>query len=182
MSKKIIRLTESDLVRIVRKVLNEQGVIGTLGGRTPVAQQRFNLSKSYPVGRTPRVMDDPTGGEPETAECRYKNLHTLVNECKKNEYKYKPDKDAFYIAKQLYDAMNGVSFGGAGFTIKYLEKDNATKFCKVSNAFKYDNQNLAQWIQDEYTLPIEGIWPLLKKHFNELNLGDECLKLNPNYS
>ena len=177
--KKVIKLTESDLVRIVKKVLNEQ-LVGTLAGRSA-----FNLSKSSPktyAGRTPRIADDPLGGEPENAECRNKNIHILVNECKKNEYKYKPDKDAFYIAKQLYDAMNGISLGGAGSTIKYLEKDNVTKFCKVSNAFKYDNQNLAQWIQDEFTLPIESIWPYLKKHFKELNLPDECLKLNPNYS
>jgi hypothetical protein len=177
--KKVIKLTESDLVRIVKKVLNEQ-LVGTLAGRSA-----FNLSKSSPktyAGRTPRIADDPLGGEPENAECRNKNIHILVNECKKNEYKYKPDKDAFYIAKQLYDAMNGISFGGASSTLKYLQKDNATKFCKVSNAFKYDNQNLAQWIQDELSLPVESVWGILKKHFDELKLPDECLKLNPNYS
>ena len=174
--KKIIRLTESDLVNIVKKVLNEQ-LIGTLAGRSA-----FNLSKSYPVGRTPRVMDDPTGDEPEYLECRYKNIHALVNECKKNEYKYRPDKDAFYIAKQLYDAMNGISLGGAASTLKYLEKDNASKFCRVSNAFKYDNENLAQWIEDELSLPVESVWGLLKKHFDELGLSDECTKLLPNYS
>jgi hypothetical protein len=51
----------------------------------------------------------------------------------------------------------------------------------VSNAFKYDNQNLAQWIQDELSLPVESVWGILKKHFDELKLPDECLKLNPNY-
>ena len=177
--KKIIRLTESDLVNIVKKVLNEQ-LIGTLAGRSA-----FNLSKTSPepyAGKTPNIQDDPTGGEPQYLECRYKNIHALVNECKKNEYKYTPDKDAFYIAKQLYDAMNGISFGGAASTLKYLQKDNASKFCRVSNAFKYDNENLAQWIEDELSLPVESVWGLLKKHFDELKLPDECLKLNPNYS
>ena len=166
------------MVNIVKKVLNEQ-LIGTLAGRSA-----FNLSKSTPktyAGRTPRVMDDPLGNETELQSCRYKNIHELVNECKKNEYKYKPDKDAYYIAKQLYDAMNGISFGGAASILIYLEKDNAAKFCRVSNAFKYDNQNLAQWIIDELSLPDDIVWLRLKKHFNELKLPDECLKLNPNY-
>ena len=156
--KKIVKLTESDLVNIVKKVLNEQ-LIGTLAGRSA-----FNLSKSTPktyAGRTPRVMDDPLGNETELQSCRYKNIHELVNE--------------------LYDAMNGISFGGAASILIYLEKDNAAKFCRVSNAFKYDNQNLAQWIIDELSLPDDIVWLRLKKHFNELKLPDECLKLNPNY-
>ena len=166
--KKIVTLTESDLVRIVKKVLNEQGVIGTLGGRTPI-----NLSKSYPVGRTPRIMDDPTGPDD---TCYIENIHNLVNKCKENEYKYVPDSDAKFIAKQLFDKMNGISFGEAIETLKYLQNDNAAKFCRVSNAFNYNNENLAQWIQDEFSLPRKTVWDTIKKHANELNLGDKCFK------
>ena len=172
MSKKIVTLTESDLVRIVRKVLNEQGVIGTLGGRTPVAQQRFNLSKSTPKGS--KMPAPETDSPDEDFTCYIENIHNLINKCKKNESKYIPDNDAKYIAKQLYDAMNGISFGEAIKTLEYLQNDNADKFCRVSNAFNYNNENLAQWIEDELSLPANKVWDTLKKHANELSLGDKC--------
>ncbi len=173
--KKIVTLTESDLVRIVKKVLNEQGVIGTLGGRTPIPQQRFNLSKNVPGGRapSPHTLDDITGPDD---TCYIENIHNLVNKCKQNEYKYVPDSDAKFIAKQLFDKMNGVSFGEAIKTLEYLQNDNAAKFCRVSNAFNYNNENLVQWIQDEFSLPRKTVWDTIKKHANELNLGDKCFK------
>jgi hypothetical protein len=168
MSKKIIRLTESDLVRIVRKVLNEQ-LIGTLASRPA-----FNLSKSAPKtssSRTPQVQDDITG---ESDACTRQNIRDVVNQCKKDKSKYNPDKDAYYIAKQLYTAMKGISTGTETLnTLHYLISDTP-KFCRVSNAFNYDGENLAQWLDSEISLYPKLVWRELKSHAEKLKLTDNC--------
>ena len=166
--KKVIRLTESDLVNIVKKVLKEQ-LIGTLASRPA-----FNLSKSgpaeIPAGRTPQVQDDPTHI---IDHCYIENIYNLVNKCKNNKSQYRPDKDAYYIAKQLHDAMDGFSIGvNTMNTLKYI--DDAAKFCRVSNAFIYDGKNLATWIEEEISLQPDLVWNVLKKHANKLSLGDKC--------
>lgn len=172
--KKVIKLTESDLVRIVKKVLNEQ-LIGTLAGRSA-----FNLSKSYPSGRTPRVMDDPRGKDDDT--CYRQNILDLVLECNRNKSKYTPDKDAYFIAEQLHTAMKGFSTGTETLnTLHYLITDTP-KFCKVSNAFNYDGENLAQWIDSEISIFPKSAWEKLKYHHRNLNLKDNCTFGDSNYS
>jgi hypothetical protein len=166
--KKVIRLTESDLVNIVKKVLKEQ-LIGTLASRPA-----FNLSKSGPAEisstKTPQVQDDITNI---IDDCYMENIYNLVNKCKNNKSLYQPDKDAYYIAKQLYEAMDGFSIGvNTMNTLKYI--DDAAKFCRVSNAYNYDGKNLATWIEEEVSLQPDLVWNVLKKHANKLNLGDKC--------
>jgi hypothetical protein len=169
--KKIVKLTESDLVKIVKRVLKEQGVLGTLGSRSA-----FNLSKSspteVPAGRTPQVQDDPRGVN---TECYQKNINNLVNACKRNESKYVPDKDAKYIAEQLRDEMEGLGIYHMDIysTLDYLKNDTP-KFCRVSNAFNFNNENLAQWFEDELTLLPDLVWGKLENHGRNLNIGDAC--------
>ena len=164
--KKVVRLTEFDLVRIVKKVLNEQ-LIGTLAGRSS-----FNLSKSQPSSsRTPQVQDDITG---ESDTCVRQNILDLVLHCNKNKSKYMPDKDAYFIAKQLYTSMKGFSTGTETLnTLHYLITDTP-KFCRVSNAFNYDGENLAQWIDAEISIFPKTAWAELKNHSRNLNLKDNC--------
>ena len=164
---KIIKLTESDLVKIVKRVLKEQGVLGTLGSRSA-----FNLSKSSPAGKTPQLQDDPTGIN---TECYQRNINNLVNVCKHNESKYVPDKDAKYIAEQLRDKMEGLGIYHIDIynTLDYLKNDTP-KFCRVSNAFNFNNENLAQWFQDELTLLPDLVWGKLENHGRNLNVGDAC--------
>ena len=148
-------------------------LISSLGSRT-TATPRFNLEKGGQMSGA-RRLPSPEGDTPASdLTCYVKNIHNLVNKCKKDESKYIPDNDAKYIAKQLYDAMNGLSFGGAFTTLEYLKKDNASKFCRVSNAFNYDNENLAQWIENEISLPPDIVWKYIEKHSKELYLGDAC--------
>ena len=165
-------ITEEEKKHI--KGLYEQlGPLMSLGSRNTVTP-RFNLEKGGQMSGA-RRLPSPEGDTPASdLTCYVKNIHNLVNKCKKDESKYIPDNDAKYIAKQLYDAMNGLSFGGAFTTLEYLKKDNASKFCRVSNAFNYNNENLAQWIEDEISLPPDIVWKYIEKHSKELYLGDAC--------
>jgi hypothetical protein len=166
--KKIVRLTESDLVKIVKRVLNEQGALGALGSRTAL-----NLSKSGPpkvsAAKTPRIMDDPTN---RVDDCYYENIKKLVNYCKDNEYKFKPDEESKKITLKLHDNIDGISFGGAIDTLKTIKDE--VQFCKVSNGYRYNGENLAMQINDEISLPTDNVWNILKKHSQKLNLGDKC--------
>ena len=165
--KKVIKLTESDLVKIVKKVLNEQ-LIGTLAGRSA-----FNLSKSTPKGS--RLPTPETDSPEEDLTCYHININNLVNVCKRNESKYVPDKDAKYIAEQLRDEMEGLGIYHTDIysTLDYLKNDTP-KFCRVSNAFNFNNENLAQWFDDELTLLPDIVWKKLENHGRNLSVGDAC--------
>ena len=64
--KKIIRLTESDLIRIVRRVIKEQTPLLSLGDQVKVSGKGFNLNKgATPSGKSPRTAD---GLEPDGCE------------------------------------------------------------------------------------------------------------------
>jgi hypothetical protein len=168
--KKVVRLTESDLVKIIKKVLNEQGVLGTLSSRASL-----NLSKSGPpkvsAAKTPRVMDDPTNL---IDDCYYENIKKLVNYCKDNEYKFKPDADSKKITLQLHDNIDGISFGGALGTLEKIKDE--TQFCKVSNGYRYNGESLAIQIKDEISLPTDIVWEKLKKFSAKFGIWDECNK------
>jgi hypothetical protein len=168
--KKIVRLTESDLVKIIKKVLNEQGVLGALSSRTGL-----NLSKSGPPKvssvRAPRIMDDPTNM---IDDCYYENIKKLVSYCKDNEYKFKPDEESKKITLKLHDNIDGISFGGAIDTLEEIK--NEVQFCKVSNGYRYNGENLAIQIKDEVSLPTDNVWEVLKKFSAKFGIWDECNK------
>jgi hypothetical protein len=163
--KKVIRLTESDLVRIVKKVISEQGSFGAARG--------INLSKGF-SGKTPRVIDDPAGDD--GSGCYLANIKQLVKWCKSNKNRFIPDSKSINLSKELHDAMDGISLGIS--TIDAIKKiKTQDEFCKISNFYNYDNQDLGEWMDDEILLPLNQVWDNLKGFAG--NMTDHCEVIDP---
>jgi len=163
--KKIVRLTESDLVRLVKKVIqNEQ----MLGGAT-----RINLIKApKSSGRYPTEMGDTMD---DSVECNIKNVKSVFNYCKKlkSNSEFKPDLESKKIAESLYKEMNGINIVSTGL-YKTLESIKDYKqFCKVDNSFFYENETLEQWINDELVHP-QTISDSLKRIWKGIGHRDSC--------
>lgn len=163
--KKIVRLTESDLVRLVKKVIQNEQMLG--------AANRINLIKTpKSSGRYPTEMGDTTD---DSVECNSKNVKSIFNYCKKlkSNSEFKPDLESKKIAENLYKEMNGVNFTSTGL-YKTLENIKDYKqFCKVDNSFFYENETLEQWINDELVHP-QTISDSLKRIWKGIGHRDSC--------
>jgi hypothetical protein len=73
--KKVIRLTESDLVRLVKRVINEQG---TTGGPTPPPQPTNNVTFTVPTVPSNAKSCGPKGVEDMKAAFRAKGITHLI--------------------------------------------------------------------------------------------------------
>jgi hypothetical protein len=156
--KKIVRLTESDLVKIIKRVISEQGPIPNLSK----APRGFS-------GKTPRILDDPAGGD--DWACYVKNIKELVKWCRGNKNRFIPDSKSIDMSKELHNAMDGISLGISTMdTIKKIKTQD--EFCKISNFYNYDNQDLGEWIGDEILLPVNQVWDHLKGFAG--NMTDYC--------
>ena len=159
-------ITEEEKNRI-KNLYEQLGPLTSLGSRTP----RLSLSKSPNAGRTPRVMDDPTNI---IGDCHDENIKKLVKHCKDNEYKFKPDDDSKQITIKLHNNIDGISFGGAIDTLKTIKDE--IQFCKVSNGYRYNGEDLAKQMRDEMTLPSDIVWGVLKKFSTKFGIWDLCDK------
>ncbi len=154
----------------IKNLYEQLSPISSLGRAS--STPRFNLSKGSTgfAGKPPQVQDSPF----DDGTCYYNNVKKLVNHCKKNEYKFKPDNDSKKITIQLHDNMSGISFGGALNTLKTI-KDGA-QFCKVSNGYKYNGEDLTMWFEDEISLQWDILWNILKPFSSSFGIWDECDK------
>jgi antirestriction protein len=167
--KKVIRLTESDLVRLVKKVIQNEQILG--------ATTRFNLAKgtSKSTGRFPTESGDTPQDD---VECNNKNVKSIFVYCKKNKSnsEFKPDLESKKIAENLYKEMKGINFVSTGL-YKTLEKIKDYKqFCKVDNSFLYESESLEQWIGDELVHP-KTISDSLKRIWRGIGHSDSCKPL-----
>jgi hypothetical protein len=161
--KKIIKLTESELVLIIKRVISEQPISGPLGGARGI-----NLAKGF-SGKTPRILDDPTGDD--VSGCYLANIKQLVKWCKSNKNKFIPDSKSINLSKELHDAMDGISLGIN--TMEVIKKiKTQDEFCKIANFYNYDNQDLGEWMGDEILLPLNQVWSNLKGFAG--NMRDYC--------
>jgi len=167
--KKVIRLTESDLVRLVKKAIRNEQILG--------AATRFNLTKG--TSRTPGRFPNESGDTPdEDVECNSKNVKSIFVYCKKNKSnsEFKPDIESKKIAENLYKEMKGINFVSSGL-YKTLEKIKDYKqFCKVDNSFLYESETLEQWIGDELVHP-QTISDSLKHIWKGIGHSDSCKPL-----
>jgi hypothetical protein len=157
--KKVVRLTESDLVRLVKKVLMEQPPI-TL----PRVLPRFDVAKG--IKSTPRqgFRQPQDADTPNDTECFEVNVKKIFNYCNSKKSQFTPDDESKKIAKKLYDEMDGLNFTNTGLfnTLKSIK--DYKQFCKVNNSFYYDSENLEKWINDEWVHPkdvsdsLQHIW------------------------
>jgi hypothetical protein len=167
--KKVIRLTESDLVRLVKKAIQNEQILG--------AVNRLNLTKGTP--KTPGRFPTESGDTPDDdIECNSQNVKSIFDYCKKRKSnsEFKPDIDSKKIAENLYKEMNGVNFVSTGL-YKTLESIKDYKqFCKVDNSFFYENETLEQWIDGEFVHPID-ISDSLKRIWQGIGHRDSCKPL-----
>ena len=171
-------ITEEEKKHIMSLYEQPLGPLMSLGSRT-TATPRFDLAKgatktSEFSGRAPKVQDDPFDFY---SNCYIGNIKKLVKHCKDNEYKFKPDSESKKLSIELYDNMNGISFGGAMSTLKKIKDES--QFCKVSNGYRYDpyeSGDLGQWIEDEVSLDPRIVWDILKKFSSKFGIWDLCDK------
>lgn len=161
--KKTIRLTESELISLINKVINEQYL--------PTSAPR-------PIGITRstgfRIKPGDTGDLDDVA-CHRSNIDKTFQFCKKNSNTYKPTPESKKIAEQLYNNMKGFSLGLN--TIKTIESiKDAKQFCEVSNSFNYDGKDLNTWLIDEISVQDDILSPKLKRFYTKMGIEDACEK------
>jgi hypothetical protein len=134
--KRIVRLTESDLARIVRRVINEQG--GTAKGGSPAGYQDYLIQENFsnqleqPVYAslgstvTPEMLPEQYGG-PKTRKGNKLVVQAAIYSGKRgtDTWKYVGKEsitfyqicgsEANFVAK---DTINSVLSGGAGYYSK----------------------------------------------------------------
>lgn len=165
--KKVIRLTESDLVRLVKRVLMEQPI--TL----PRVLPRFDMAKG--IKSTPkqgfRLPQD--ADTPSDTECFEANIKKIFIYCNSKKSQFTPDDESKKIAKKLYDEMAGLNFTSRGLfnTLKSIK--DYKQFCKVNNSFHYEGDNLEQWIKDELVHP-KDVSDSLKHIWKGIGHTDSC--------
>ena len=155
MKKKVVRLTESQLVEIIEKIISEQPV--TLLGRTG-AVPRFNLAKSS--GRSAR-LPFPEDSPVDEIPCEYfpeERIEQLFIQAKKWSSSTKDWEIVKPISEDMKKQMTGL---GSGNVIELFKKiDTKEKLAALIKNWNYNNESLYDWLDDEIIL---GKWSSLVK-------------------
>lgn len=166
--KRIIRLTESDLVKLINRIINEQILLAE-----PPPYLELSKSPAYGSGRTPKPIDDPLSDE---GMCQREAYTRLVNDCIRKKDSYLPiTPEDENISRELEIEMSGINFDHTE-TYNILKSIKNTKqFCNVVNYKQWDDQNLAQWFDGELTLSPTEVWNIIKKF---ADFADPCSNFN----
>jgi hypothetical protein len=185
--KKIIRLTESDIRRIVKRVIKEQGILGITSARTGI-----NLSKPLPYGKP---MPSPQDGVDSGVEirnlpmCQDKDYSQTVRELfmeisktpkhtitipKKGESYSKVSSDYYLInyMKKLESSMEGL--GGNDEVLKIFSKLTLKDFSTIINNWKKftnSNESLYGWLSGELGISWKEVWNSIGGFKNKLNIS-----------
>lgn len=174
--KKIIKLTESELVKIIKRVISEQPILG-LASSNPV---RINLSKTPQVGSS-RLPFPETDASTETGiNCKDRQLpidkiaKQYFSYCNVNKSKFSGSlsNQQKYLMQDLHKSMDGVTSTG---TLEILEKiPKLEDFCKIVINFNYPNSqggnDLWSWLDDEYSIGWLDVHFALRKFEKEIGL------------
>jgi hypothetical protein len=155
-----IIITEEQL----NKIYSEQTIIGTLAARPPVG--RFNLSKapkSSGGGRLGFPEDSPIDDIP----CEYDNqekVEQLFIQAKTWTSTSNDWNTVKPIGEKMKSAMEGIGSGD----IVNLFKDINTKpkLSALIKNWKYDNEDLYTWMNDEYLLKWGDLVKVLTVNFH----------------
>jgi len=186
--KKIITLTENDLTRIVKRVIEEQGIMTFA---RPTARSGFNLSKSVPSSGKP--MPSPQDGvdvvDWPLQMCQDKDYSQIVRELfvaisktpkhtitipKKGETYSKVSSDYYLInyIKKLKSLMEGV--GGNKGVLDIFSKLTLKDFSTIINNWKKvtgSNQSLYEWLEGEWGISWKEVWNSIGGFKNKLNIS-----------
>ena len=166
--KKIIRLTESDLTKIVRRVLNEQ-IIGNL-----VKPPRINVTKSTPWGgKTPRTIDDD-GGMP----CEYTSEEKMRNFFINAKTFFKGGVDEKYMNLVIEKMKKELGSFWSGSPIEFLRLLGSIKteagIGYLLRTFKLNNKNLFTVLSEDHRFPWLSVVQAIKKNFSVSNGPPGC--------
>jgi len=154
-----IIITETQLKR-----LQTEQLIGMLSSE-PVAP-RINLSKSLSRGVSKRLgvpEDDPTREIP----CEYDSQEKTMELFKQAKSWTSSPSDWTVIkpiADKMYSAMKGL---GSGNIVELFKGINTKqKLSALVKNWKYDNQDLYTWMNDEYLLKWGDLVKVMQVNFN----------------
>ena len=161
--KRIIKLTESDLARIVRRVIKEQG---------PAFVDMVSGASNFGVNI------DPVSGLNGNYGCKTKkSSYDLVIELF-NKSKKTPSTIDTQIKKwvsRIYTSMDGIGISD-DFTKVLSEIKTPEQLGSVLDSYKTTHKNyLSVDLSGEYTISWETIWNNLKKFQSKLKI-DSCAK------
>jgi hypothetical protein len=164
--KKIIRLTESDLSRIVRLIIKEQG---------PMAIDMISGASNFGLN-----LDSGVGGSSGLSGCQKKKssydlVIELFNLSKKNPSTI--DTQIKKWVSRIYTSMDGIGISD-DFTKVLSEIQNPKQLGAVLNHYFTTYKNyLSADLSGEYTISWDSIWNKLKKFQSTLKI-DSCAKYN----
>lgn len=170
---KIIKLTESDLERIIKRVISEQGA-ALMSARVPGAVRgvgRFDLNKSANVGRSAR-LGFPEDSPVDEIPCELRPIERIEELFKSSGKFVKTPSDENFandIAPKIVRELSGI---GSGDVMKLIKQINTKGKLKAvidnfeKNKSKYSNQNFFEWINNEILLNKEDIVDILSEYFS----------------
>lgn len=143
--KKVIRLTEQDLINIVKNVLNEQWWLSV----GEFAAHEANTGSGWDIGfgtQDTRLMRDLSGRE------RFKMLFDWAKSWPSTASDWNSIKP---YALAMKEEMTGL---GSGNVLSYLPKFNTKgKFAALCKNFKFDGLDLYGWFSGEQTIGWDSI-------------------------
>jgi hypothetical protein len=164
--KKVIKLTESDLIRIVRRVIQEQPLGGLLGmpetGQDVVGVHNYQLNTSS--CKTTKTSSELVM----ELFMKLRKLSGLTNQS---------DKTIQSWVQRLSNSMSGV---GVSNDLLKVFKEIKTPQQMGSVLIAYDNKfgrKLYEDLSGEHTITWETIWTNVKKFSPSLNIS-HCKTLN----
>lgn len=176
--KKIIRLTESDLTRIVRRVIKEQAPLG------------LNLSKPTPnltrgIGRLGRPDDGPDSGGNNTDDyydCSIKKpmdkqVKEVFDSLEKSSQGSPSDKIKKYIIR-LKNSMEGIGSTDDVYNVFKEVKDKSTISSIIKNwkSVTKSSESLYEWISSEMTIRWVVLYSILESNNFYGVKFNRCLK------
>ena len=155
-----IIITEEQL----NKIISEQSIIGSLASRPPVG--RFNLGKAPKGSGGSRVgfpEDNPVGDIP----CEYEpkeRVEQLFIQAKKMSSSDKDWQTVKPIAEKMKSEMEGLGSGNVVNLFKEINSD--AKLSALIKNWKYNNEDLYTWLNDEYLLRWGDLVNVLSVNFS----------------
>ena len=168
--KKIIKLTESDLVHIIKKVIKEQTLLGT-GDAVRVGGRGFDLSKSTrtPSGKTPGTETD----DGSFLDCEYtseEKIKYFFDEAK-NWKGYVDEKYMNSIIEKMKKELGSYFTGNTNEFLRLLGQiKTKSGMGYLIRTFKLNNKNLFSILSTNYKFPWISVVQILKNNF-ELPYG-----------
>jgi hypothetical protein len=166
--KKVIKLTESDLTRIIRRIIKEQPFGGLLGmpetGQDVVGVHNYQLNLNTSSCKTTKTSSELVM----ELFMKLRKLSGLTNQS---------DKTIQSWVQRLSNSMSGV-----GITNDLLKVFNEIKTPQQMGSvlLTYNNKfgrSLYQDLSGEHTITWETIWTTVKKFSSSLNIS-HCKTLN----